>query len=216
MNLLPPNLPELLPEARQHLQRWAERRALNLYAPPLTVNFPYQNLPPSARLTYELVGWHNFPVYLPLFAADSSPFVDARFQQQAALELYAADLLTDMRYSWKRGGCDWLVRRLDEQPVGVLHLYELSHEVINGQVPFCSVGYAVAAPFRQLGYGTEMLAHLLAQAAGLFERTEARALTNAANAASGALLRKVGFTVLEERTGGRGHDAYTLWQRYLG
>jgi len=180
------------------------------------MHFPYQDLPPSARLSYELVTWSNVRAYLPLFANDPSPFVDARFKQQAGLEAYAEELLIELRHSWKRGGCDWLLfRHTDAQPIGVLHLYNLSHEVVAGQVPYCAVGYALAAPFRRQGYGLEALSHLLTYAASLFGRTEVRALSAVENLASEALLQRCGFTLLEERPTGHSQGAVRLWGRGL-
>lgn len=212
-HLLPPTLDELLPETQQAVRVWLHRQEPHL----LAEAFAYQSLPPSGRLTYELVGWHNFAAYLSLFAADPSPFVDARFKSRAALEAYAASLLTDLRYSRKHGACDWLVRnRANGQPVGVLHLYDLSQERIGSWRPHCAVGYALAEPHRRQGYGTEALTQLLAQAAALFEQTEARAISAATNAASEALLRHVGFVVLEERPASRHQAATRLWQRRLG
>ena len=216
----PAALAALLPATQAALQKWAERQAQWLgdeaAALPPQPAFPYQALPPSARLTYELVAWDQVRAYLPLFAADPSPFVDARFKQRAALEAYAVSLLTDLRYSGKRGACDWLVRRrADGQPLGVLHLYDLSHEVIGSQIPHCAVGYALAAPFRRQGYGAEALRHLLRQAAQLFGRTEARAISVVDNLASEALLRKYNFAVLEERPATRHGPATRLWQRQL-
>lgn len=161
---LPPDPTLLLPETQQLVRDWQQRLADDpARTRRLAPAFPYQDLPPSARLAYELVGWRNFAAYLPLFAADPSPFVDARFQHRAALESYAVGLLTELRCSWKHGAADWLVRRrADGQPLGVLHLYDLSREVFGGQVPHCAVGYALGAPFRRQGYGAEALGHLLA------------------------------------------------------
>ncbi len=214
--------PDLLLETQDALRAWSRRQLHRLEATgkPLKVlppSFPFQHLPDSQRLSYELVGWHNIAAYLLLFANDPSPFVEARFKQHALLENYAVELLTDRRYSWKRAGCDWLLRRrTDNQPVGVLHLYDLSHEIIGDYVPHCCVGYAVAAPFRRQGVGREALAHLLVQAATLFGRTEARALIDADNTASRGLLRGCGFTILEERPSQYGRNAGQLWHRLLG
>ena len=212
---------ELLPETQTDLRQWLDLRLHRFdgnaaAAGPLQPTFPYQDLPDSARLRYELVGWSARPAYLRLFAADASPFVEAMFKQPAALEEYFLYLLTDMRHSFKRGGCDWLLRRRpDNQPVGVLHLYDLSHERFGNWVPHCSVGYALAAPFRRQGYGYEALYHLLGQAARLFDQTEARALSATDNLASQALLRKVGFSVLEERAATKRQAAELLWTREL-
>ena len=76
-------------------------------------------------------------------------------------------------------------------------------------------GSALAAPFRRQGYGFEALGHLLAQAAGRFGRTEARALSAADNVASQALLSKCGFTLLEARPATPRRPAEQLWQRRL-
>lgn len=220
--LRPPNPAALLPATRRDVREWLHQQArLRAHYPVVgrlpEAAFPYQDLPASARLSYELVDWDNFSVYLALFGSDPSPFVDARFKERTALESYAVDLLLELRHSWKRGAADWLVRRRpDNQPLGVLHLYDLSRESLgDGRVPPCAVGYALAAPFRRQGYGTEALAQLLGQAAALFGRTEARALSAADNLASQALLRKVGFAVLEERPATHYQEATLLWQRRL-
>ena len=52
-------------------------------------------------------------------------------------------------------------RRASGEALGILHLYDLSHEIIGQQVPHCSVGYAVAAALRRQGYDPEALRHLL-------------------------------------------------------
>jgi len=223
--IAPADLAALLPETRAQLTAWAwryGRRFQDNEDEPTAVEapvptFPYQALPPSARLRYELVDWPQLPHYLTLFGADPSPFVDERFKQRASLEAYGAALLTELRYSWKRGACDWLLRRQsDGQLIGVLHLYELSHEVIAGRIAHCCVGYALVASARREGYGNEALHHLLAQTARLFGRTEARALSAAANEASEALLRRCGFKVLEDRPLHKYEEATRLWTRELG
>ena len=89
------------------------------------------------------------------------------------------------------------------------------HEVIAGRIPYCAVGYALAAPFRRQRYGIEALSHLLTQAARLFGRTEARALSAVENLASQALLQRCGFTLLEERPAVPSQGAVRLWQRGL-
>ena len=210
---------DLLPQTQALLAEWTRQRLgqqpTDQDPVALAPTFPFQSLPPSPRLRFELVDWQNFALYLPLFAAEDSPFVDAQFRSRLALEAYAVALLTNMRYSWKRAGCDWLLRRADDQPVGVLHLYDLSHEVIGARVPHCSVGYAIAAPFQRQGLAREALTHLLHHAAALFGRTEARALTDAGNLASQRLLRSCGFEVLEDRPATAYRKAEQLWQRFL-
>lgn len=217
--LLPPNMPALLPATRQAVRQWARRHAARLAAAPADEPHPrtaYQDLPLSARLSYELVDWANFSTYLALFAHDPSLFVDARFKQRATLEAYAVQLLTEASSSWKRGAADWLVRRrADGQPLGVLHLYDLSREIIDGRLGHCAVGYALAAPFRRQGYAFEALSHLLEQAATRFGRSEARAIAAVDNLASEALLRKSGFVLLEERPATHSQGGTRLWQRKL-
>ena len=102
--LLPLELPALLLATQAALREWARQQRQRLgddadAAALLQPSFPCQDLPPSNRLAYELVGWSNVGAYLPLFAADPSPFVDTRFKHRAALETYAVALLTDLRYS---------------------------------------------------------------------------------------------------------------------
>lgn len=211
---LPSDLSAWLPATQVALSEWVRHQRQRLEDGPWATlpapAFPYQGLPPSARLTYELVNWANVRAYLPLFEADASSFVDARFKQRALLEQYAVALLTDLRHSRKHGACDWLIRRRsDKQAVGVLHLYELNCEIVGDRTPHCCVGYALAAPSRRQGYGQEALNHLLTQAARLFGRTEARALSATDNAPSQALLRKCGFVLLEARA------AEQLWQCWL-
>ena len=99
--------------------------------------------------------------------------------------------------------------------MGVLYLYDLSHERIKDWVPPCLMGYTLAAPFRRQGYGYEALTHLLTQAARLFGQTEARAVPVAANLASQALLRKCGFRVLEARPATKWRAAELLRTRKL-
>ncbi|WP_191906302.1 GNAT family N-acetyltransferase [Hymenobacter baengnokdamensis] len=206
------NLSGLLPATQHVFQRWLLRQTANS----LAFTFPYQSLASSARLTYELVDWLNFPIYLTLFAGDPSPFVDARFKERSALEMYAVALLTELRFSRKHGACDWLVRRRsDEQAIGVLHLYELNHEIINDQPAPCVVGMSLAAPFRQQGYGLEAFHQLLAHTTSLFGRPEARALTAASNLAAQQVLRKSSFLLLEEYPATPRQGAMQLWQRHL-
>lgn len=56
--LRPPGLPGLLPEMQRAVREWLYELAARWVAnrPWFRLAFPYQNLPPSAQLTYELVG----------------------------------------------------------------------------------------------------------------------------------------------------------------
>ncbi|QKG52129.1 GNAT family N-acetyltransferase [Hymenobacter sp. BRD67] len=106
-------------------------------------------------------------------------------------------------------------RRSDEQAIGILHLYELNHEIVNNQPAPCVVGMSLAAPFRQQGYGLEAFHQLLAHTASLFGRTEARALTAASNLAAQQVLRKSSFILLEEYPATPLQEAMQLWLRHL-
>lgn len=192
-----PNETKLAPKAQHLLQtvrRWASiSKQVRRYL------FPFADLPPSARLRYELTQWNNYTDYLTLFQNDPSPFVDKRFKSKEALDEYAVGLLEIMCYDIKRAGCDWILRLTDGTPVGVLHFYDLSKEQENltdeddDFFNACSIGYAVAAPYRRQGYAFEACSHLLHHAKVTFNRYKLQASTLESNLASVALLKKLGF-----------------------
>jgi RimJ/RimL family protein N-acetyltransferase len=161
--------------------------------------FDYQNLPDTERLSYELLTWDNFKNFLPLFENDPHPFVMDDFKTLDKLEMYAVSQLEYNWYSFKRGACDWFLRlKTTGELVGVLHLYDLNWEFMNGKHPHCCVGYAIAEPYRRQGFAMEATAHLLEQIPLLFRRYIVRAVPEGDNTVSRSLLEKLGFELLED------------------
>lgn len=197
----------LQPKTREAIRLHREmRRKRN------TPSFRYQNLPDTDRLRYELVTWKNFTAYLDLFQNDPNPFVDEHFKTRPKLERYIAHLLEYSRYSFKHGGCDWLLRlKIDGTPIGVLHVYDLNWEFIDGKFFPCMVGYALGEAFRKQGFAYEAASHLLNQIPVLFQRYEAMAEPLAGNHASNSVLRKLGFT--QKRSLSDRHS--TIWHKKL-
>jgi RimJ/RimL family protein N-acetyltransferase len=153
----------------------------------------YQNLPDSVRLSYELLSWDNYETMLDLFGNDTNPFVMPNLREKAQYDQYAAFQLATGRYSGKHGACDWFLKLKNGVYVGVLHLYDVSFELIDGKRYPCSCGYAIAEPFRCQGYAEEALRHLLSQLPTSFKLYQVEAEPLRENAASVALLKKVGF-----------------------
>lgn len=175
--------------------------------------FDYQNLPDTERLSYELLTWDNFKNFLTLFENDPHPFVMKDFKTLDQLELYAVSQLEYNRYSFKRGACDWFLRlKTTGELVGVLHIYDLNWELMDGKHPFCCVGYAIAVSFRRQGFAEEATTHLLAQIPLIFRRYIIRAVPEGENKASRALLEKLGFELLEDE--GRRYTS-VLYQKQL-
>ena len=155
----------------------------------------YRNLPPSDRLTYELLHWYNYRVLLDLFGQDGSPFVMPSLKLAKQLDEYTAIQLSLGRYSGKRGMCDWLLRLADGTYIGVLHLYNISLEIDKGKRYPCICGYAIAEPYRRQGYAEESLRHLLSRLPIDFKLFNVQAEPLEANILSRTLLEKVGFQV---------------------
>jgi RimJ/RimL family protein N-acetyltransferase len=161
--------------------------------------FDYQNLPDSERLSYELLTWDNFKNLLPLFENDTNHFVTEEFKTLEELEMYAVSQLEYNWYSFKRGACDWFLRlKTTGELVGVLHIYDLNWELMNGKHPYCCVGYAIAEPYRRKGYALEATEHLLTQIPLIFRRYKIRAVPEGGNIASRNLLEKMGFKLLDD------------------
>lgn len=199
---MPPDEQNLSPQARNLLRQIRART--NIRKQKRQCFFPFANLPPSRRLQYELTAWHNYTDYLVLFQNDGSLFVDKRFKNRDLLDEYAVGLLEIMYYNVKRAGCDWIIRLHDRTPVGILHLYDLSNEqetltATDSDDDFydaCSIGYAIAEPYRRQGYACEACTHLLQHIAATFGRYKVQATVEATNKASAERLQKLGFKLI--------------------
>ncbi len=161
--------------------------------------FDYQNLPDTEQLSYELLTWDNFKNFLTLFENDPNPFVMKQFKTLDQLEMYAVSQLEYNRYSFKHGACDWFLRsKTSGELIGVLHIYELNWELMNGKHFPCMFGYAIAEPYRRQGFATEAVMHLLNHIPLTFKRFEVLANPEKDNLASRAFLEKLG---LKRKTG---------------
>ncbi|MFN8353649.1 MAG: GNAT family protein [Spirosomataceae bacterium] len=196
---------ELLPEARQRMEDWQELRL-----PDSEPYFPYQPLPASERLAYELMNWDNCGTMLDLFADDPHPFVEPSLKSRPAFDYYLIDVLDYRHYSAKHGSCDWFLR-YQGQYIGVLHLYDLNVAIYERKHPPCFVGYAIAEAHRQQGFAEEALRHLLQQIPLIFERYDVMAEPKLQNVASRHLLQKVGFV---EKRMSRGNQT-SIWYKDL-
>jgi hypothetical protein len=100
--------------------------------------FDFHDLPETERLRYKLMTWDNFKNYLLLFENDPNPYVMEDFKTLEGLEIYAVNILEYNRFSFKHGGCDWFLRfKTTGELVGVLHIYDLNWELIDGKHPAC-------------------------------------------------------------------------------
>lgn len=180
---------DLSPKALEIITMYGEMRRPNAMP-----RLCYQALPDSERLSYELLNWDNYLIINDLFSNDLSPFIASDFREKSRLDLYAAFQLASGRYSGKHGSCDWFLRLKDGTYIGVLHLYDVSFELMDGKRFPSSCGYAIAAPFRRQGYALEALQHLLFYLPPHFKIYEVQAEPLRTNEASIALLTKAGFT----------------------
>ena len=126
---------------------------------------------------------------------------------------YAAYQLATGRYSGKRGMCNRFLRLADGTYVGILHLYDVSFELINGKRFPCMCGYAIAEPYRRRGYAEEALTHLLSRLPVDFKLFKTQAEPLEANSTSRMLLEKVGFKF--EKSAENYWDEATLYSKKL-
>lgn len=196
----------LASETIEKIRLWREFRWNKLKE-----NFPFQNLPDTERLSYELMTWDNFRTYLSLFEGDEDEFVDERFKSIGKLEEYAVGVLEFAHFSVKHGGCDWFIRLKDHSPVGVLHLYELNLEIIEGKHLPCFFGYALSRSFRGQGFAYEAAKNLLEHIPKIFERYEVYAEPKTGNQASRNLLKRLGFSEIRTLSGNKS----SLWYKKL-
>lgn len=182
-------------KAIKSYETWQEMRRNNPFSKKKTPSFIYLNLPDSERLSFKLVNWRNYKTYLKLFQNDTHEFVDDRFRSLDELEEYAVSVLEYQRFSKKRGGCDWFIfLKNTKTPIGVLHIYDLNWEFMDGVFFPCMIGYALSEKYRNKGFAYEASLHLLTQIPILFGRFEVQAEPRFDNLSSRNLLEKLGFS----------------------
>ncbi len=154
--------------------------------------FDFRDLPPSARLSYQLLTWDNYMCMHEMFERDTNPFVDERFKVSGELRRYVQYQLEYAWYSVHRGGCDWFFFR-EGRPAGVLHLYDLSRSQADDRNRLCTIGFATAGPYRQQGFTREAVNHLLDYLFEGFGMEKVLSYTRRENFAAARLLERLGF-----------------------
>jgi RimJ/RimL family protein N-acetyltransferase len=121
----------------------------------------FPNIDDSERLSYEKLDADNCEQLVTLFEAEGdNPYIDKRFQSIAAVKKYAQDL-DDSRFEVKYGSCDFLIKLKNTNTyIGVLRLFDYNIEVFLDMPERCTIGFAIAAPFRRQYYATEALKNL--------------------------------------------------------
>lgn len=138
MDLAPEQLPKWL--------QWSMEQ--NIGEPPV---WKFPKIPDSPEgLSFEKLDFLNRYQVLKMFKNDPNPYVDKRFKDPQKLYEYVGLLRIQMLYTYKRGGCDWLVRK-DNDYVGLLHAFEFSKEQLGFQTRKCAIGYAFVESVRGTG-----------------------------------------------------------------
>lgn len=197
---------ELAAAVKERMERWKEWRRPN--PKPF---FPYQNLPDSERLKYELMTWDNCSIMLQLFENDPNPFVEKSLKSRPEFDNYLVDVLDYRYYSPKHGSCDWFLSLADGTYVGVLHLYDLNKEIFDGKHPAPFMGYAITESHRGKGFAEEAARHLIKHIPLIFRRYEVEAEPKKENEASRELLKKLGFIEQQDRREGN----TSVWYKKL-
>lgn len=178
-------------------------------------HFKFSNIPPSERLTYELVDEDNYEVIFEMFGGDKNPFVSDNYKTLRQVASYSFYLLYDVKFSAKKTGCDWLFKLKDTgEYVGLLNMYDMSRENFADVNKQCTIGFSTAASFRRKGYTLEAIQSLVKH---IFESYSIQqrilAYTEKENIASQNLLNKLGFTEPEEVYFGTSvYSYFNLWR----
>ncbi len=156
--------------------------------------FYFPELLPSERLLYCPLDYNNYLTLNELFLDDDSPHTNPEFKQLERIEQYVVSLLEFAQYSPKRCGKDWIIHLADSNlPIGVIHLYDLTKETRLNNHLNCTIGFAIAAPYRRNGYAFEAVYHLLQYIFNNFDLTHILAYTTHDNVPSQQLLQKLRF-----------------------
>lgn len=142
----------------------------------------------SERLSYEILTLNNYLPIFNMFHSDTTPFVDERFKLVATAKKYA-QFVVDSAFSAKNGGCDFLIKLKNTTTyIGILHLFDYSLETYYDIPQRCTFGFAIAKPYRQNGYATEAVRHLINYARIHHQKTKFLAYTNTQNVLANAFL----------------------------
>jgi RimJ/RimL family protein N-acetyltransferase len=168
----------------------------------------------SERLSYEKLNADNCEQLVALFEAEGeNPYIDKRFQSIDAVKKYTQDL-DDSRFEAKYGSCDFLIKLQNTNTyIGVLHLFDYNIEVFLDMSERCTIGFAIAAPFRCQYYATEALKNLFQYAYANHGKKKFLAYTPLQNEPSNAFLRSLDMSLENEEYhyGGERSNYYVWW-----
>lgn len=154
-------------------------------------------LPPTRNLVFERLTFDNREVVLEMFERDGNPFVDRAFTSADKLYEYVAHQWICGPYSPKHGAADWIARTRQQEPVGLLHVYDISRETWALNHRRCSIGYVVAESFRGGGLAQEAVGALQDHLFRTHDMLMLLAMPSKANERSARFLASLGY---EERT----------------
>jgi RimJ/RimL family protein N-acetyltransferase len=159
----------------------------------------FPDMDDSERLSYEQLSSDNCEQLVLLFKDElENPFIDKRFKSIEGAKQYAQDT-GEARFDSKHGGCDFLIRLKDTTTyIGVLHLFDYSLETFSDIATRCTIGFAIAAPFRRHYYATESIHQLMKYAYQYHNKTTFLAYTPIQNEPSNALLLSLDMTLENE------------------
>lgn len=149
----------------------------NLGRPP---RWTFPNLLKGYGLRAIRLNFDNFDQLWPVLAAGDTTFIDPRYRNHEKLYAQVLFLLDSTVYSGTNGACDWMLVETDggggepksyegywfdgriqlgenERIVGVLHLYEMSHERLLGHQTNPLVGLQIGGDHRGRGLGTRAI-----------------------------------------------------------
>lgn len=141
---------------------------------------------PSRRLHFDVLTSSGGPRIASMFKGIPEPGLDPCFLNPQLCRKYAFDSVFRQK---DLQGCDWILTDQGGNDAGIIHLYYI-HESRGKKI--CTIGYALAPAFRELGFATEAIRHLLywlAQQGFSY----IKAVTGKDNQASISLLEKNGF-----------------------
>lgn len=157
----------------------------------------FSDIPPSGNLVFERLHFDNRDLVLEMFEGDESPFVDRAFKSPDNLYAYVAAQWICGPYSPKHGSADWVARTRHGDPVGLLHVYDVSRETWGLNHRRCSIGYVVVESLRGSGLAEEAVRALQDHLYQTLDMLMLLAMPDRENERSARFLKKLGY---EERS----------------
>ena len=173
----------------------------------------FPELTPTANLRFERLDFDNRDLVLGMFETDESPFLDPAFKDDRKLYEYVAHQRICGPYSPKHGCADWIVLTAEGTPAGLLNAYDFSRETWALNHRQCSVGYAMAAPYRGTGMASEALGALESYLFQTFDMLMLLAYPKRENERSVRFLQRRGYLEKTEEYRGRDENRYFVLHR---